>query len=416
MIQAGQEVVLRERADRTKRLWFALYAGFVAVYSIAFGLVMARANGPYIIGEWLINYSGGFVRRGLIGSLVLGVSHGTGVPLVWVVFALQVLVFMVFLGCVYRLTAGIRWTYLMAAVLLSPATLAFTVMDSYAGLRKEFLLFATLAMVVCVLVFGRWRDWQLSLLLSGIAVGLALSHEALMVGGPYLLAAVVIQRGDLRRAVRICCIPVLVGVIAMLLVLSHPGNPAIAQAVCSAVGSKLGPLDGTNGNVCSGSIAWLQLNAAQARELVLPAIRQHHRVRTFGLLAIPTFVPLIAQLVLYWRRDRLPREVITVMCCAVLSLAGTVYLFLVAVDWGRWMHIQAVCLMLMVLMVDRRARAALSEPPPLRRRWVRYACTFAVVVYATTWTLPPTGRGDGQRGYVDVARVLHSMWRSGNSN
>jgi hypothetical protein len=415
MIQAGQEVVLRERSDRTKRFWFALYVGFVAVYSIAFAVVMAGTNGPYILGEWLINYSGGFVRRGLVGSLVLVVNHWTHVPPAWVVFAVQVVVFLLFLGCVYRLTAGIRWTYWMAAVLLSPATLAFTVMDSYAGVRKEFLLFAALAMVVCVLVFGRLRDWQLSLLLSGIAVGLALSHEALMVGGPYFVAAVVFQRADLRRALGICCLPVLLGVVAMLLVLSHPGNPAVAQAVCASVGGKLGPLDASNGNVCSGSIAWLQLNTIQARALVLPAIRQHHRVRTFGLLAIPTFVPLVAQLVLFWRRDGLRREVMTVVCCGLLLMTGTVYLFLVAIDWGRWMHIQAVCLMLMVLMVDRRAPAARVEPETLQPRWGRTACTFAVVVYATIWTLPPTGRGDGQAGYLDVARVVRSLGRPGNS-
>ncbi len=112
----------------------------------------------------------------------------TEVPLAWVVFAMQVSIFLLFLTCVYRLSKGIRWSYLMTAVLLSPATLTFTVMDPYAsGLRKEILLFAASAFALCVLLSSRLKDWQLSAMLSLMLVGLALSHEALMIGVPPFL-------------------------------------------------------------------------------------------------------------------------------------------------------------------------------------------------------------------------------------
>jgi len=404
MIEVARQAVLERDPGRVKRFFFAFYLAFVAAFSIALGVRMTRSASPFIIGEWLINYSGGFVRRGLIGSFVLFFGHATGAALQWIVFPIQVITFLLFICCVYWLTKGIRWSLWMAAMLLSPATLAFTVMDSYAGFRKEFLLFAALALVICIVVSERLDDWQLSTLLSLMAVGLVLSHEALVVGFPYFFAAVAIQKGSAAKAIKVFYVPALLGGIALVAVMLHPGNRSIAEAICTSVGGTLAPFDGST-NICSGSIEWLQFTLREARSHIVPAIRDYHLVRLFSLLAIPTFTPIVVLLVLLYRRDRLRREVVAVTACGVLSLVGTAFLFYSALDWGRWVHIQAICLMLMVLMVDRRA-----GPSAVVRRstWMRYAGAVILTIYATTWTLPSIGRDDARHGYLDVIHMLRS--------
>ena len=407
MIEAGRQAVLEKDSGRVQRRFFAFYLAFVAVFSIVMGFLMARDLSPFIIGEWLINYSGGFVRRGLIGSVVLIVAHATGAALQWVVFPIQVTTFLLFVGCVYWLTNGTRWSLWMAAVLLSPATLAFTVMDSYAGFRKEFLLFAALALVICIVISGRLRDWQLSVLLSVMAVGLVLSHEALVVGFPYFFAAVAIHKGGAGKAIKVFYAPILLGGIALVAVMLHPGNRAVAQAICTSVGGTLAPFDAST-DICSGSIEWLQFTLTQARANFVPAIRDYHLVRLFSLLAIPTFTPMVVLFVLFYRRDRLRREVTMVTACGVLSLVGTGFLFYSALDWGRWVHIQAICLMLMVLMVDHRAEPAVAVKPAVRSAWLRYAGPLLLAIYATSWTLPSIGRDDARHGYLDVIHMLRS--------
>ena len=408
MIQAGPQTLALEKPSRVKRLWFAFYLAFIAVFTIALGVRMTISDSPYIIGEWLINYSGGFVRRGLIGALVLSLHRILGFPLAWVVFLIQVATFLLFIVCVYKLTKGIRWSLWMWAVLLSPATLAFTVMDSYAGFRKEFLLFAALALVICVVDSGKLNDWKLSGLLSLIAVGLVLSHEALVVGFPYFFAAVAIQKGSAAKAVRVIWLPALLGGIALVAVTLHPGNLAITQTICSSVGGTLGPFMVPTDNICSGSIQWLQISLSQARALLAPTIRDYHLARLFSLLAIPTFTPMILILVVFYRRDRLRREVIIVAWCGLPALAGTAVLFYSALDWGRWVHIQAICLMLMVLLIDRIAKPIASPQPAIGRPLLRYAAMVALAVYATIWTLPSIGHNDARHGYLDVVHMLRS--------
>ena len=413
MIEAGRQAVVDEDSGRVKRLFFATYLGWVTAFSVAIGVRLAHQRSAWIIGEWLINYSGGFVRRGLIGSGVLAAGHATGIALQWIVFPIQVVTFLIFIGSVYRLTKGIRWSLWMAAVLLSPATLAFTVMDSYAGFRKEILLFAALSFAVCLVIRGRLREWQLSALLTAMAVGLVLSHEALVVGFPYFFAAVAIQKGSAERAIRVFIAPALLGGIALVAVMLHPGNLAITQAVCRSVGGTLMPFDTPPFNICSGSIQWLQMTLAQAHADIVPGIRDNHLVRLFSLLAIPTFTPMVVQFVRFYRRDGLRREVMTVAACGAVSLMGTAFLFYSALDWGRWVHIQAICLMLMVLMVDRRAERRIAknrvvQPAEMRRGWVQYAGVVLLAAYATTWTLPSIGRDDARLGYLDVIHMLRS--------
>jgi len=393
--------------ERTKRWFFAAFLVFVAACSVWQAAVQARAFDSWIIGDWLINYSGGFIRRGLIGALVITLHRATGAPLEWIVFSIQTIAFLVFLGCVYQLSKGIRWSYLMVAVLLSPATLAFTVLDpSYAGLRKEILLFAGLALFVVVLVHDRLKDWQLIAVLSAILVGMTLSHEALLVAAPYLFAAVAVQTMSLRRAVRLCAIPFALAGLALIAVILRHGDLAMTQAICSSVGGQMnaaGVVTATGG-ICSGSIASLQLSASAEHAGIIGWIRDSHLLSLYGLFIVPTFAPLILLMWQFYRRDHLRYEVLVVFACFLVSLPGIAVLMYVGSDWGRWIHIEAVSLMLLAMMIDRRAIADSRKAEPARRSKVavQALATLVVLLYVTTWTLPAIGTGYERQGYLSL--------------
>jgi hypothetical protein len=403
-------------AGRKRRL-FWWYLGFVAACSLWTGASMARAMDSWIIGDWLISYAGGFVRRGLPGSVALLLHRASGLPVQWVIYSMEAIFLLVFLASVYKLSEGIRWSYLMIALLVSPATLAFTVLDPHdAGLRKELMLFAALGATLLVLLSKRWKDWQISVLLSVFLVGMLLSHEGLAVGVPYFFAAVAIQTKSLRRAAAICAVPFALGGAVCVAVILHHGNLATAQAICSAAGGTLGyswpnlfhPTDG----FCGGAISWFQLDAKQERELIAPLIQQFELVKLYRLLVLPTFAPLIGLMYLFYRRDGLRYEVLVVTGCTVVSVCAAVPVFYVGLDWGRWFHIQVICLMLLAMMIDRKAVADALEVSATMRysARVRVLATLAVVLYATTWTLP----GGGAEG--EKPAYLGEFWQAYRSD
>ena len=53
---------------------------FVCACAIQIHAALRWGHESWQLSEWLINYAGGFVRRGLLGSLVWWISHWTGLP------------------------------------------------------------------------------------------------------------------------------------------------------------------------------------------------------------------------------------------------------------------------------------------------------------------------------------------------
>lgn len=386
-------------AERRKRQLFALYLLLVAAFSIKIGVGQAQRDDSFVIGDWLINYSGGFVRRGLPGALAMILHRASGLSLHWVVFAIQCGVFLLLLVCVYRLTKGIRWSYLMVAVLLSPATLGFTVLDPI-GIRKEFMLFTALALWIWILISERLSSWEMSAVLAIFLVSLTLSHEGMMAVVPYFLAAVLIQTKSLRKAVSICVVPALLSTMALIAVMLHHGNLEVAHAICDSVGGEM-PSPGlvlADGGICTGAIASLQVHATEEHVGMMSWIQGSNPESLYGLLAIPTFAPIFMLLWQFYRHDGLRYEVFTVLVCALASLPGLVALFYVGVDWGRWLHLETMCLLLLALIIDRKSTLA-WEPTRWRNAGLRIVAMFVLFLYVTAWTLPGVGNKGESAGY-----------------
>ncbi len=400
------------------RRWLGVYLLFVAIVSTVYGFLNARRGSGWAVGEWVTNYNAGFIRRGLVGEVVLLLGWVSGVRLAWIVLAIQVMVYLIFLSCVYRLTRELRWGWMVAALLLSPATLGFIVLDPPNGFKKEILLFAALALLICALLYARLPDWQMVVLMSVGSVVIVLSHEPLLFYLPYFFAAVAIKTESIVRAVKLVAMPAICCCIAMVAVLLHPGDRRMAEQICSSVGGKLGTFGAYDEGLCGGSILWLQQSLAQAHAYVMAAAWKHHSFLVYGLLAVPTLAPAIAALVMLYRREGARREVRTIAACSLIAIAGSLSIFYSGRDWGRWIHIHAVCLMLLLLMVSR-GKAAVEHSPVRLKGARRLAAAAALAIYATCWTLPAVDIYPARSGYYGLYRYVrgygdtHGVQRTG---
>ena len=83
--------------------------GLIGVFSFAIFLVLMRilsvikAGGHnWAVGEWLINYGGGFVRRGLTGQILLSLPFSRTVILIILFLAIFSIVVYVYLSVLDR--------------------------------------------------------------------------------------------------------------------------------------------------------------------------------------------------------------------------------------------------------------------------------------------------------------------------
>ena len=264
-----------------RRLPPRIVAGYVATAALvtsAYAVWSARASQSWIMGEWLISYRGGFVRRGLIGELVGEAARAAHVPPVTVALTVQVLLYCGFYAAVWLLARRVRWTVPLLLLFFSPATVAFLPLDPPSSVRKEVLLYLAVALLCLRLRGGsragdRWTGaadgattaswWQrhrgevlLAAALAGTTVLIVLAHEGLVFFLPYLLAPVLLARRaqgrespgagldaagvdaasgrehSWRAGLLVCVPAVLAGLLAAAASVDHPGDAATAEAIC----------------------------------------------------------------------------------------------------------------------------------------------------------------------------------------
>ena len=361
-------------------------------------------------GDWLVNYEGGFVRRGLPGEGILLTSHllhlspvtlGSLAPL-----ALYLLLYLV-IWQLYRRADGEVWTL---AALLSPATLAFPILDPVGAFRKELLLLVALG--VLLLWFARRvpRDGPLIVFLTVAGTLAILSHEGLLPYLVYLFGALLIGLHDFRRVLRIAALPVLAAVTTLLEVLHHRGSELVQQTICRS----LGP---TPPVVCGGSIAYLAKGTEMARGDVLHDIHAYHYLLYYPVLTLLALLPLAGMARQLWRDRRLRPDLITIAGTGLVALLASVPLFFYAMDWGRWIYIHVVSLFLLMLFLNVRetdvrktdvrktdqskaehgSQPVLSPSAWAHPRWA----TVALLLYATCWNLPHFGNYP-KKGYLNL--------------
>lgn len=184
-----------------------------------------QASNPDILQSWefsefLINFQGGFVRRGLLGELLLWFSTTTGIspriPIVVICITAYAVVFGFFLSKFKK--GGYSWW-----LILSPLMCGFI---TYI-VRKDYLLYAVAIAIFCLVKNSNPALWRRFAAFMLAALGLFI-HEAFIFWGIPIFALILLS--DRRhRSVNISMIAILFGIFGVLSIFK--GNYDVACAI-----------------------------------------------------------------------------------------------------------------------------------------------------------------------------------------
>ena len=110
--------------------------------------------------EWLINYHGGFIRRGLIGELLLLINQFLNFNPRYLVYILEVIILAFYY---YLIIKFIKLNYLPILVLIifSPLSFIYPVAETETIARKETLLFCIYIILISNVGFMIFNIWYL---------------------------------------------------------------------------------------------------------------------------------------------------------------------------------------------------------------------------------------------------------------
>jgi len=117
-----------------------LFSCFIIFYAILNLYFKQNVGNDTSISEWLINYNGGFTRRGLGGEINIFISNIFDVPLRSAIFYLQSVLHLIFIVFLYFYLKNFYLNIFQIFALFSPLFLIYPVAEIEALGRKEILL------------------------------------------------------------------------------------------------------------------------------------------------------------------------------------------------------------------------------------------------------------------------------------
>jgi|GEM_PF-4974909 len=346
---------------------------FAIVYSWQNYVNQAIAWNPWSIADWLVNYSGGFVRRGLGGEIFINLSHVTGVPANILVLSAQLFSSACFYCCFWFFLARVRIDWSIMLLIGSPAFFLLPALDDIVGARKEVLLFA---------IFGIWLIITQTLLptkrqaqMCGLILSFfVLIHElTFFYIGYFCLALLQCSNWKEWQAALIRLCPIVIyplltlGVIAVASGdLDNPARCARLHAIGASEGVCTGALNIDINNVEN---AWQQFS-------------RRDYVKSMINLAFSLFYPLFICVCLM--RNHLPKLTARIVIGYLLCFGASLPLFLLALDWGRWLNIHITLIGLACLAMIKFQSSPLTHGK-LSNKQKLMGLTLALAGSALTW-------------------------------
>lgn len=127
-----------------------LYLLILLSFSYFFLFIKHEVGNDSTISEWLINYEGGFTKRGLVGQTAIEISRFFDFNLRWTIFLLQSLICTIYFFLLYRLLRNLKSERIIVLSILTPIFILYPVAEIEVLARKEVIVFSSFLLYLLV--------------------------------------------------------------------------------------------------------------------------------------------------------------------------------------------------------------------------------------------------------------------------
>lgn len=320
-----------------KRKFLNLELGAVLYVAISLIWLSKRALSGYLKGTWgygefWINYSAGYVRRGMSGELIHIVSNLFGMSPYICVTVLCILFNALNFGLLTSLAKNIvRSKPTRIFITLNPTLTLFYLDNPSAFIRKDQLII--FGMLFHAYAARKYLSNKLSYK-AYILIAVFLSIFALFVGQNHEIQALFLpvhlfiyhfcKRKETKSKFRfdfVNCTYVLGGLVTILTSVFYHGSKAQSQSIIASLPK--------SERIVTGAIDAIGWSASEGLALSVKMFNSPGTLVCFGLIALIGPLALWFVLRFYHKANR--------PAILILILAPQLSLFLLGWDWGRWL-------------------------------------------------------------------------------
>lgn len=329
------------------------------------------------MGDWLINYQGGIIRRGLLGEVIYQLSYFSNINPGFYVIVLQVFFYGIFFYFSYLLLKKQLILLPYALLIFSPFIFTFQINDLQGGFRKEIIYFAVLAFIVWSASVKDRKTFEkifyIILLLYPVII---LSHEMFAIFLPYLLVVYFSISILTKKSFFLISILLLPSILSFLMATHYSGTSNQVVEIFNSIA-------GEDYSIAGGAISWLDKDTSFGVQQVVDKIKNDHY---FGYIFIALFT-IFAYIPIYEKLKLIAKNKFSLLLILV-SMIGSIGLFIVAIDWGRFIYIHLVSIFLLSLISTQKIN---NYKEDACKHSVNPLIVIFFIIYTLLWHIPHCG-------------------------
>ncbi len=315
---------------------FLLFTIFLIFYSIFYLYSKHDVGNDWSISEWLINYQGGFTRRGLGGEINIFLSNFFSISLRDSIFFFQAILYLTYLISLFIYLKDFKLNILQIFALFSPLFLLYPIAELEALGRKEVLIFLFFTFLIFFSTEKFHRNIANSIVFVFFPI-LCLIWEQIILFAPFF-AVILINKNrlssfsdTLTKLLLIFSSTIIVMIIVFAFPLSNEGHKIMCKYLELVFNEK-----------CYGSANLLIKNTIYFDTFYIHKRTDFTNYFRYIMIFLVGFLPLFLSI---GKNQFINQENFITKNFKPIYLFLTIYipillLFAFGHDWGRWIHIQ----------------------------------------------------------------------------
>ena len=234
--------------------------------------------------DWLINYQGGFVRRGLIGEFLFQIHNIINFDLDILIFTFVSFLYLMVSFFLIKIIKYLENSQLNTLIFLSPGFFLYQIMNSEVIGRKDILFLLVLAFFV--FFEKRLNNKNLFFVLILLVFFLSLSHSIFLFYAPYLFFLFFLIKSVRKAKVTFAEIIIFSTFLFIIffLIYFNQGDELIVSEICKSVKSFV-----TSDCETRGQMFWLG-NDAKSHISVQVISFDHFLIYLFSIILVYFFI------------------------------------------------------------------------------------------------------------------------------
>ena len=144
------------------------------------------------ISEWLINYQGGFTKRGIIGEICFIIANNLNLSLRFVILIFQILIIGIYFILIFNFLKKIKINYFISLIIFSPIFLLYPIAELEVLARKEIFIFIGF-IIFLILSASKYKNKEDILFIVFILPLLVLIWEPVIFYFPFFITLLIFK-------------------------------------------------------------------------------------------------------------------------------------------------------------------------------------------------------------------------------